>query len=114
MDWEAEARAAEELGVRVVTTRTGVVLSESGGALAKMLPFFKMGIGGPVAGGKQYVPWIHLDDVVGAMLCALDNEAAERAGERHGARARDQQGAFAHARPRAATARRSHRCPLSP
>jgi uncharacterized protein (TIGR01777 family) len=75
-DWEAEARAAEELGVRVVLTRTGVVLSESGGALEKMLPFFKLGIGGPVAGGRQYVPWVHLDDVVGAMPFALDTEAA--------------------------------------
>ena len=75
-DWEAEARRAEELGVRVVVNRTGVVLSPSGGALAKMLPFFKLGIGGPVAGGKQYVPWIHLDDVVGAILFELDTEAA--------------------------------------
>ncbi len=75
-DWEAEARRAEELGVRVVLNRTGVVLSESGGALAKMLPFFKAGIGGPVAGGKQYVPWIHLDDVVGAILFALDTPGA--------------------------------------
>jgi uncharacterized protein (TIGR01777 family) len=75
VDWEAEARAAEELGVRVVVTRTGVVLSESGGALGKMLPFFKAGIGGPVAGGRQYLPWIHLDDVVGAILFALDSGA---------------------------------------
>jgi uncharacterized protein len=75
VDWEAEADKAEALGVRVVLTRTGVVLSESGGALEKMLPFFKLGIGGPVAGGRQYVPWIHLDDVVGALLFALDNDA---------------------------------------
>jgi uncharacterized protein len=74
-DWEAEARAAEELGVRVVLSRTGVVLSDSGGALEKMLPFFKAGIGGPVAGGRQYVPWVHRDDVVGATMFALDNEA---------------------------------------
>ena len=72
--WEQEARAAEELGMRVVTTRTGVVLSESGGALAKMLPPFRMGVGGPVAGGKQYVPWIHLDDVAGVMLRALGDD----------------------------------------
>ena len=74
--WEAEARRAEELGVRVVRGRTGVVLSESGGALEKMLPFFKAGIGGPVAGGRQYVPWVHVDDVVGATIFALDNEQA--------------------------------------
>ena len=71
-DWEAEARAAEELGLRVVLTRTGVVLSEDGGALEKMLPPFKLGVGGPVAGGKQYVPWVHTDDVVGSLLHCLD------------------------------------------
>jgi uncharacterized protein (TIGR01777 family) len=72
VDWEAEARAAEQIGVRVVVTRTGVVLSDSGGALGKMLPFFKAGVGGPVAGGRQYLPWVHLDDMVGAVLFALD------------------------------------------
>jgi uncharacterized protein len=75
-DWEAEARRAEELGVRVVLNRTGVVLSESGGALEKMLPFFKAGIGGPVAGGRQYVPWVHVDDVVGATVFALEHDEA--------------------------------------
>jgi uncharacterized protein len=74
--WEAEARAAEELGVRVALTRTGVVLSPSGGALEKMLPFFKLGVGGPVAGGGQYVPWIHLDDIVGALIFCLDDPGA--------------------------------------
>jgi hypothetical protein len=73
--WEREAAAAES-AVRVVCTRTGVVLSPDGGALAKMLPFFKLGIGGPVAGGHQYVPWIHLDDVVGGLLHCLDSDAA--------------------------------------
>ena len=74
--WEAEARGAEELGLRVALTRTGVVLAEAGGALEKMLPPFKLGVGGPVAGGRQYVPWIHVDDVVGAMLFCLDDERA--------------------------------------
>jgi uncharacterized protein (TIGR01777 family) len=74
-DWEAEARRAEELGVRVVTTRTGMVLSESG-ALEKMLPPFRLGVGGPVAGGRQYVSWVHLDDVAGALAFCLDIEAA--------------------------------------
>jgi uncharacterized protein len=73
--WEYEARRADPK-MRVALTRTGVVLSPSGGALAKMLPFFKLGVGGPVAGGHQYVPWIHLDDVVGALLCAVDSAAA--------------------------------------
>jgi uncharacterized protein (TIGR01777 family) len=75
--WEAEARKAEELGVRVVTARTGVVLSGEGGALPKMLTPFKLGVGGPVAGGRQYIPWVHIDDVVGALLFALDSEEAD-------------------------------------
>ena len=50
--------------------RTGVVLDQEGGALAKMLPFFRLGIGGPVAGGRQYMPWIHADDIVGLYLAA--------------------------------------------
>src|SRR5579875_2776702 len=73
--WERAAQAAEPL-LRVVRTRTGVVLSPSGGALAQMLPFFRLGIGGPVAGGRQYVPWIHLDDVVGAITFCLDHDGA--------------------------------------
>ncbi|MGI8507142.1 MAG: TIGR01777 family oxidoreductase [Solirubrobacteraceae bacterium] len=74
--WEREAQAAASV-MRVACTRTGVVLSSSGGALAKMLPFFKLGIGGPVAGGRQYVPWIHLDDVVGALSRCVDDTAAQ-------------------------------------
>ena len=72
--WEREAERAAELGLRVVTVRTGLVLDQSGGALAKMLPFFKLGVGGPVAGGDQYLPWIHVDDVVGIYLAALDGD----------------------------------------
>jgi uncharacterized protein len=75
VDWEGEAMRAER-ELRVALTRTGVVLSPEGGALGKMLPFFRLGIGGPVAGGRQYVPWIHLDDVVGAILFCLDSGAA--------------------------------------
>jgi uncharacterized protein (TIGR01777 family) len=70
--WEREAQAAAELGLRVALVRTGIVLDPDGGALAKMLPFFRLGIGGPVAGGRQYMPWIHLDDLVGLYLQALD------------------------------------------
>ena len=72
--WEREADAAAALGVRVVKLRTGVVLDSDGGALSKMLPPFKAGIGGPVAGGRQYMPWIHLDDVVGMIVAALDDD----------------------------------------
>jgi hypothetical protein len=78
VEWEAEARAAaEELGLRVPVCRTGVVLSPSGGALETMLTPFKLGVGGPVAGGRQYTPWVHIDDVVGALLFALDSEEAD-------------------------------------
>jgi uncharacterized protein (TIGR01777 family) len=75
-EWEAAAREAEALGLRVVLTRTGVVLSESGGALEQMLPPFKLGVGGPVASGRQYVPWVHLDDVAGAMAFCLHSADA--------------------------------------
>lgn len=74
-DWEEKAMHGSAFA-RVVTTRTGVVLSPSGGALDKMLPFFRAGIGGPVAGGKQFVPWIHIDDVVEGLLFCLDQAAA--------------------------------------
>jgi uncharacterized protein (TIGR01777 family) len=70
--WEGEASAAESM-LRVVETRTGVVLSTRGGAIARMLPFFRLGIGGPVAGGHQYLSWIHLDDVVGGLLFAIED-----------------------------------------
>jgi uncharacterized protein (TIGR01777 family) len=72
--WEREAQAATDRGIRVVNVRTGVVLAKSGGALAKMLLPFRLGIGGPVAGGRQYMPWIHIDDLVGIYVAALDNE----------------------------------------
>lgn len=72
--WEAQAQAAERLGVRVVRLRTGVVLDARGGALARMLPPFRLGVGGPVAGGRQYMSWVHADDVVGMTLRTLDDE----------------------------------------
>jgi len=70
--WEAEATAAMAM-LRVALMRTGVVLSTRGGAIARMLPFFRLGIGGPVAGGHQYLSWIHLDDVVGGLLFAIES-----------------------------------------
>lgn len=78
-EWETQARAAEALGMRVAITRTGVVLSPGGGALKAMLPPFKLGVGGPVAGGRQYLSWIHVDDVAGGILCCLDSEHASGA-----------------------------------
>jgi hypothetical protein len=74
LEWEAEAAKATELGLRVVQVRTGVVLDSSGGALAKMLPPFRLGVGGPVAGGRQYVSWIHTADLVGMTLAAISDE----------------------------------------
>jgi uncharacterized protein len=72
--WEHQAARAEDLGMRVVRVRTGVVLDGSGGALARMLTPFKLGVGGPIAGGDQYMPWIHVDDLVGIYLAAIDGE----------------------------------------
>lgn len=78
-EWEAATAPAEESGIRVVHVRFGVVLSPTGGALAKMLTPFKMGIGGKVGSGEQYMSWIALDDVVGAIEFALTNEAVSGA-----------------------------------
>ncbi len=73
-EWEAAAREAEGTGVRLVIVRTGHVLDASGGLLGELLTPFKLGIGGPIAGGRQYMSWIHIDDEVGVLLWALDNE----------------------------------------
>ena len=70
--WERQAETAK-IGTRTVMVRTGIVLDASGGALEKMLPYFKAGVGGPIGGGKQYMPWIHLDDLVGLYVAAIDN-----------------------------------------
>lgn len=70
--WEASAQAAAAHGVRVVVLRTGIVLAGEGGALPQMLGPTKLGMGGPIAGGRQWFPWIHVDDVVGLVLHVLD------------------------------------------
>ena len=72
-DWEAAAASAEALGIRVVLVRTGIVLAPQGGALAQMLPPFRWGLGGPAGSGRQYWPWIHIEDEVGVILEALGN-----------------------------------------
>lgn len=69
-EWEREAMAATALGIRVVSVRLGVVLAPQGGALAKMLPLFRLGLGGAVAGGRAWMSWIHIDDLVGLLLRA--------------------------------------------
>jgi uncharacterized protein len=72
--WEAAAHELDPTGVRLVVVRTGQVLSTKGGMLKEMLPPFKLGVGGPLAGGDQYISWIHIDDEVGILLWALDHE----------------------------------------
>jgi uncharacterized protein len=73
IDWEAAERDAEGIFDRVVIFRTGLVLSKHGGLLAQLLLPFKLGVGGPIAGGEQYMSWIHLEDLVGLFLWALDD-----------------------------------------
>jgi uncharacterized protein len=73
--WEREALAAEALGVRVVCLRFGVVLGRGDGALAKMLPPFKLGIGGPIGSGANYMSWIHLQDLCALVLRSVDDNA---------------------------------------
>jgi hypothetical protein len=70
--WEREADAAAQLGIEVVKVRTGLTLDAGYGALASMLPPFKLGVGGPLAGGGQYVPWLHTDDLIGMYVRAID------------------------------------------
>lgn len=71
LDWEAEANKAKS---RVVTVRTGIVIGRNGGALDKMLPVFKMGLGGKLGTGNQYMSWIHVEDAAGIFIEALKNE----------------------------------------
>ena len=73
--WEEEARAAEQYGLRVVTARTGIVLGAGGGALGKMLTPFKLGAGGPLGNGRQWMPWIHVADLAGLYLHAAETAA---------------------------------------
>ena len=75
-DWEVEADKAAALGVRVVKLRIGVVLSGHGGAMAEMLPAFRMGLGGPLGRGQQWFPWVHIDDVVNIIEWALTDSRA--------------------------------------
>lgn len=73
--WEREALAAEQLGVRTVTARTGIVLGAGGGALAKMLTPFKLGAGGPLGNGKQWMPWVHVADLARLYVHAADTSS---------------------------------------
>ncbi len=72
--WEAAARGAESGGVRVAISRTGMVLARDGGVLPRLATMTRAGIAGPIGGGRQWVPWVGIDDVVGMILAALDDE----------------------------------------
>jgi uncharacterized protein (TIGR01777 family) len=72
-EWESAAREIEASGVRLAITRSGQVLDPAGGLLAELLTPFKLGVGGPIAGGEQYLSWIHRDDEIGILLWALDD-----------------------------------------
>jgi uncharacterized protein len=74
-EWESEAGRAQDFGLRVAKFRIGFVLGRNGGALAKMVPAFKFFAGGRLGSGKQWMPWIHIEDVVGLFIHALDNES---------------------------------------
>jgi uncharacterized protein (TIGR01777 family) len=74
-EWERAAHEIDATGVRLVVVRSGQILDARGGMLAELLPPFKLGVGGPLAGGSQYISWIHTDDEVGILLWALDNES---------------------------------------
>jgi uncharacterized protein (TIGR01777 family) len=70
--WEREANRAAELGMRVAIVRTGIALATDGGALAKMLPPFRLGLGGKIGSGKQWMSWVHIADLIGVYLLAID------------------------------------------
>ncbi len=74
VDWEREAQHAEVLGIRTCYLRTGIVLGKKGGALSKMLPAFKLGLGGPMGSGRQWMSWVHIDDLIGIILHVFDNK----------------------------------------
>jgi uncharacterized protein (TIGR01777 family) len=74
-EWEAESRRAEDMGIRTVLARTGIVLSKDGCALATMLTPYKLGVGGVIGSGKQWMSWISLDDVVGMFDLFLEDES---------------------------------------
>jgi uncharacterized protein (TIGR01777 family) len=76
IEWEAAAQPAVDAGIRVAFLRTGIVQSTEGGALAKQLPFFKLGLGGKVGSGKQYISWISIEDEVRAIQFLLTHEVA--------------------------------------
>jgi uncharacterized protein (TIGR01777 family) len=79
VDWEREAQRAEALGVRTCYLRTGIVLGKNGGALSKMLPAFRLGLGGRMGTGRQWMSWVHIDDLIGMILCLIHNKTIQGA-----------------------------------
>lgn len=75
-EWERDARAAEAFGVRVVMVRTGLALGKEGGALKQILTPFRLGLGGRLGSGKQWMPWIHIDDLIELFIFALENRVS--------------------------------------
>ena len=73
-DWEHEAQQAEVLGIRTCYLRTGIVLGKDGGALSKMLPAFKLGLGGSMGNGRQWMSWVHIDDLIGIILYIINSK----------------------------------------
>jgi uncharacterized protein (TIGR01777 family) len=77
VDWEKEALAATDKGARVVVPRLGIVLGKTGGALGQMIPAFKMFVGGPLGSGDQWFSWIHMEDLISAILFAIEQKDLE-------------------------------------
>src|SRR5258706_134523 len=73
--WESETRAAADIGMRIAIVRIGIVLGREGGALGKMVPLFRLGLGGRLGSGRQWMSWIHVDDLVALLARALDDAA---------------------------------------
>lgn len=76
-EWETAAEGVKDAGIRLVIVRTGLVLNPEAGLLKRLLPPFKLGVGGPLAGGKQYMSWVHLADEIGVLVWALENRDVE-------------------------------------
>lgn len=77
IDWEKEAFQAQDKGIRVVVMRFGVILGKNGGAMQKMIPAYKSFVGGPIGSGKQWFPWMHLDDLMEAIKFIIDQKKVE-------------------------------------
>ena len=112
-DWEAAADPAREGGARVVHLRTGVVQDPEGGALAVQLPLFKLGLGGRAGSGRQWIPWIHVDDVDRRLPARPRQPDPERPRERHLPQPRHGMPSTPRPSPPCCTARRSSRSPRS-